>query len=157
MIYVTADIHGYYEAFLKLLQEIQFTAEDYLYVIGDTIDKGPESFQVLEHIMQAENMELILGNHEEFLLEALKSRVYGKRNFIDMELWCKHGGEKTFEEFMQMPLKKQQDIFQHCFTHAQPVQHKYNRQKSRQKNHGIDTHSKTPILFAARSTLGTAI
>lgn len=116
MIYVTADIHGYYEAFLKLLQEIQFTAEDYLYVIGDTIDKGPESFQVLEHIMQAENMELILGNHEEFLLEALKSRVYGKRNFIDMELWCKHGGEKTFEEFMQMPPKKQQDIFRYLST-----------------------------------------
>lgn len=116
MIYVTADIHGYYEAFMTLLQEIRFSAEDYLYVIGDTIDKGPESFRVLEHIMQAENMELILGNHEEFLLEALKSRVYGKRNFIDMALWCKHGGDQTFEEFMKMTPQRQQEIFRFLST-----------------------------------------
>lgn len=116
MIYVTADIHGYYEAFLRLLGEIHFSSEDFLYVIGDTIDKGPASFAVLEHIMRAENMELILGNHEEFLLEALKSRVYGKRNFIDMELWCKHGGEKTFQEFMQMPKERQQEIFRFLST-----------------------------------------
>ena len=116
MIYVTADIHGYYEAFERLLEAIQFGGEDYLYVIGDTIDKGPESFRVLEHIMRAENMELILGNHEKFLIEALKSRVYGKRNFIDMKLWCKHGGEKTFKEFMQMMPEKQQEIFKYLST-----------------------------------------
>ncbi len=116
MIYVTADIHGYYEAFMELLERIHFTDEDYLYVLGDTIDKGPESFRVLRHIMQAENMELILGNHEEFLLEALKSRVYGKRNFIDMKLWCKHGGEKTFKQFMKMSAEEQQEIFKFLST-----------------------------------------
>lgn len=116
MIYVTADIHGYYEAFMQLLEMIHFCEEDYLYVLGDTIDKGPESFRVLGHIMHAENMELILGNHEEFLLEALKSRVYGKRNFIDMKLWCKHGGEKTFKQFMKMSVEEQQEIFRYLST-----------------------------------------
>lgn len=116
MIYVTADIHGYYEAFMQLLRKMNFGKEDYLYILGDTIDKGPESFRVLETIMHEENMELILGNHEEFFLEALKSRVYGKRNFIDMELWCNHGGEKTFEEFMQMPEQRQQEIFRYLST-----------------------------------------
>lgn len=116
MIYVTADIHGYYDAFMELLERIHFTEEDYLYVLGDTIDKGPESFRVLRYIMQTENMELILGNHEEFLLEALKSRVYGKRNFIDMKLWCKHGGEKTFKQFMKMSAEGQQEIFKFLST-----------------------------------------
>lgn len=116
MIYVTADIHGYYEAFMELLEKMHFTDEDYLYVLGDTIDKGPESFRVLRHVMHAENMELILGNHEEFLLEALKSRVYGKRNFIDMKLWCKHGGEKTFKQFMKMSAEEQQEIFKYLST-----------------------------------------
>ena len=116
MTYVTADIHGYYEAFRKLLEKLRFTKNDFLYVLGDTIDKGPESLRVLQYIMKKENMELILGNHEEFFLEALKSRVYGKRNFIDMELWCKHGGEKTFEEFMQMSPWEQQEIFRYLST-----------------------------------------
>ena len=116
MIYVTADIHGYYEAFMHLLREIDFSQRDFLYVIGDTIDKGPESFRVLEHIMDAENMELILGNHEEFLLEGLKSRVYGKRNFIDMELWYKHGGKETFEEYNRMSAEQQQRIFRFLST-----------------------------------------
>lgn len=116
MIYVTADIHGYYKAFLHLLEEIQFSPEDTLYVIGDTIDKGPESFQVLEHIITADNIELILGNHEEFMLEALKSQVYGKRDFIDMDLWFKHGGEETYREYMRMPPQKQQRIFRFLST-----------------------------------------
>lgn len=116
MVYVTADIHGYYDAFLHLLEEIDFSDRDYLYVLGDTIDKGPEPFRVLEHIMHAENMELILGNHEEFMLESLISRVYGKRNFIDMALWYKHGGEQTFEEYIRMPEKKQQEIFRFLST-----------------------------------------
>lgn len=116
MIYVTADIHGYYKAFLHLLEEIRFSPADILYVIGDTIDKGPESFSVLKHIMAADNMELILGNHEEFMLEALKSQVYGKRDFIDMDLWFKHGGEETYKEYMQMGPQEQQQIFRFLST-----------------------------------------
>ena len=41
MIYVMSDLHGQYNAFLKMLELINFTDEDELYILGDIIDRGP--------------------------------------------------------------------------------------------------------------------
>lgn len=36
MIYVTSDIHGYpFEKFRKMLESVNFSADDFLYVLGD--------------------------------------------------------------------------------------------------------------------------
>jgi serine/threonine protein phosphatase 1 len=41
MTYVIADIHGCYEQYKALLEKINFSASDTLYVLGDVIDRGP--------------------------------------------------------------------------------------------------------------------
>ena len=66
MIYLVSDIHGCYNTFLTLLKEIKFNSNDILICLGDAIDRGIYSFQVLELFMKNNNFELIKGNHEFF-------------------------------------------------------------------------------------------
>ena len=68
MIYVISDIHGYYDLFIKLLDKIKFTENDEMIIVGDIIDKGPDSIKLLKFIEKHKNFKFILGNHEyEFL------------------------------------------------------------------------------------------
>ena len=47
-IYVVSDIHGYGKLFEKLLETIDFSESDYLYVLGDAIDRGPDDLEEID-------------------------------------------------------------------------------------------------------------
>ena len=65
MVYVTSDLHGYpLEKFLDFLNKAGFGEEDYLYILGDVIDRGPDGIKILKWMMSQHNVQLILGNHE---------------------------------------------------------------------------------------------
>ena len=68
MIYCVSDIHGELDKFERLLDLIQFSDADHLYVIGDVIDRGAMGVDILDRIMAAPNMTMLLGNHEQMCL-----------------------------------------------------------------------------------------
>lgn len=64
--YVISDIHGCYEEFLRMLEDINFSDTDSLILAGDFIDRGRHSYEMLKWIEHCpENVHLIRGNHEE--------------------------------------------------------------------------------------------
>ncbi len=70
MTYVISDLHGYpLEKFKKLLEKAEFSDDDFLYILGDVIDRnGDGGVEMLCWLMEQPNIELILGNHEAMLL-----------------------------------------------------------------------------------------
>lgn len=70
MIYAVSDLHGYPpERFLELLGRASFSPEDFLFVLGDVIDRnGDGGIAVLRWMMKQPNVRLIKGNHEAMLL-----------------------------------------------------------------------------------------
>ena len=64
MKYVISDIHGEYELFRSLLNSVNFSNKDTLYICGDIIDKGPESIRLAKYISKLKNVRCIIGNHE---------------------------------------------------------------------------------------------
>ncbi|NJB86409.1 serine/threonine protein phosphatase 1 [Lewinella marina] len=74
--YAVSDIHGCAKTFAALLQRIGFGREDELFLLGDYIDRGPDSRGVLHHIwqLQGEGYRVVClrGNHEQMLLDALR-------------------------------------------------------------------------------------
>ena len=70
MIYATSDLHGYpLDQFKTLLSKARFSHHDYLFVLGDVIDRnGDGGVEMLRWMMVQPNVELILGNHEAMLL-----------------------------------------------------------------------------------------
>ena len=64
MRYVVSDIHGEYGLFRALLERINFSGEDVMFVCGDIIDKGEESVRLAKYISERDNIRCIIGNHE---------------------------------------------------------------------------------------------
>lgn len=48
---VISDIHGNFRLFKKLLDKLNYTEEDYLFINGDLCEKGPNSLEVVTYIM----------------------------------------------------------------------------------------------------------
>ena len=60
MRYVTSDIHGEYDLFVRHLDEIKFSDEDVLYVCGDIIEKGDNSIKLAKPISSMPNVQVFL-------------------------------------------------------------------------------------------------
>ena len=67
--YVISDIHGQFDAFMKLLEQINFDYDDELYILGDVIDRGIKSMECIKWIMEQDNILTLLGNHELILYD----------------------------------------------------------------------------------------
>ncbi|MGN0345651.1 MAG: metallophosphoesterase [Lachnospiraceae bacterium] len=117
--YVMSDIHGQYKAYEKMLKLIGFSKEDQLYVLGDVIDRGPDGISIIKDLMKRKNAELILGNHEFMLLNAMKF-LHDRENGVEFsgdglnpfELWTHpcNGGEGTCLEYMNFSKELQESI-----------------------------------------------
>ena len=84
-LYCIGDIQGCDDAFGQLLQTVDFSASrDTLYVLGDLVNRGPKSAEVLRRCMQAgDSMRALLGNHDLHLLAASQGlRRQSKRDTL---------------------------------------------------------------------------
>jgi serine/threonine protein phosphatase 1 len=89
------DIHGDSAALAQLLDDIRPTEHDTLVILGDVIDRGPDSRGVIERLMDLERcckLILLMGNHEEMLLGALQGRD-------DRRFWLQFGGQETLDSY----------------------------------------------------------
>jgi serine/threonine protein phosphatase 1 len=101
-VYAVGDIHGRAD----LLHRIQGLIEDdattapgqrkVIVYLGDYVDRGPESFQVVEHLITHpldgfESVHL-KGNHEEFLIRFVEDGAMGMA-------WMMNGGSATLVSY----------------------------------------------------------
>lgn len=120
MTYIIADIHGCYKEYMELLNQINFSDEDELYVLGDAMDRGPEPIRVIRDIMKRPNVTYLLGNHDSMMLEVLSkfSAEITEESileltedvFVSYHYWLQDGGQTTFEQFCKLSKDEQQDI-----------------------------------------------
>ena len=105
MTYVMSDIHGNYKAFIQMLNKIELSDNDTLYILGDVIDRGLESFKILDYVMQHDNIILLFGNHEDMMIEFYDA-VDGISGRKDIEylwaIWSRNGGTITSRQFERM-------------------------------------------------------
>ncbi len=67
--YVIGDIHGRYKALKEVLKKSNFNYDtDKLIVLGDVVDGGVNTYEVVEELLKIKNLIYILGNHDVFLL-----------------------------------------------------------------------------------------
>lgn len=88
-----SDIHGHLENMQGLLEKLEYDAEDILVIVGDLVDKGPESLRTVRYIMElAANAQIFVseGNVEEHRLEILCDTTAGSEEcFREFIRWQK--------------------------------------------------------------------
>src|ERR671932_2062390 len=88
---VIGDVHGHYDTLMSLLDAIAPTRDDMVYFLGDLIDRGPQSAQVVDFVMKSPYL-CLLGNHEQMLLDILgDGEIYGPA----LQAWLYSGGGST--------------------------------------------------------------
>ena len=76
-IYAISDIHGHYNEFIKSINKIDLSdKQSRLILLGDYIDNGSQSFQVISKIIELEKIYpkqiiTLFGNHEEWFYDWL--------------------------------------------------------------------------------------
>jgi serine/threonine protein phosphatase 1 len=102
---VIGDVHGHYDGLMLLLEALAPGSDDRVYFLGDLIDRGPKSAQVLDFV-QHSPYQTLLGNHEQLMLDALSAGLQ-----VDMrawQSWLYSGGDATvasYKDTGMMPYK----------------------------------------------------
>lgn len=113
--YVVGDVHGCAKTLKSLLEnQIKLRPIDKVFLLGDLIDRGPDSKGVLDYIfLLLDNdfdIQVLRGNHEEMFLQALSDEHF-------KSVWLMNGGDAVLNNFgisepAQIP-EKYRDFFYH--------------------------------------------
>jgi serine/threonine protein phosphatase 1 len=98
--FVVSDIHGEYTKLIELLKHWNKESMK-LIILGDLIDRGKSSLQVVQYVMdlkrQYKNQVIVLkGNHEDMLINFLREPTYEYG-----EVFFRNGGNTTAWEFAE--------------------------------------------------------
>lgn len=124
MIYVISDLHGFpHEQFLSLLNKAGFSENDFLYILGDVIDRnGDGGVKTLQWLLYQTNVELLLGNHEamllscSFLFDEIEEGFEDKLTAKKLEIFYQYvanGGNVTLSAMKKLSRDEQQDILEY--------------------------------------------
>ncbi len=83
--YAIGDIQGCYEELISLIEAISFNPrEDHLIIVGDLVNRGPKSLEVLRYIRSLESSAtILLGNHDLHLLARAQGSKAGRRDTLE--------------------------------------------------------------------------
>lgn len=95
------DIHGEYHSLIKALNDAGYDENNplhWLISVGDLFDRGNQNVEVYEFFKRINRKLMILGNHDEFLLDFLNDIT------LDYEWHCEHNGLwETLSDFAALP------------------------------------------------------
>ena len=106
--FVVSDIHGEYELFIRLLEEIHLKETDTLYVLGDILDRGPHPIQIILKLMEMPNVVCLTGNHELMALECLEFLM--QEMLENLVTWQYNGSKSTIDEFRTLSREMQYEV-----------------------------------------------
>ena len=94
------DIHGCLGPLDDLLNWVKPTPEDLVVVLGDYVDRGPDSRGVIDRLIELKerlNLVCLRGNHEQMMVEAYR----GGRS--EKKMWLGVGGVQTLGSYGVFP------------------------------------------------------
>jgi len=116
-----ADIHGCCRTFERLVHaEVKLKKSDRLYLLGDYIDRGPDSKGVIKLILRlledGYDIQPVLGNHEQMLLDAVVEKSVSGKQYWN---WFDNGGQATLKSYhVSLPWEIEDIPFMKGLPHA---------------------------------------
>ena len=154
MIYVVSDLHGSNKKFQKLLDEINFADRDIMYVLGDIVDYGEESIELLCDLSMRFNVIPIVGEHDfravrllRALNDMLNDGVRPDSDIIgEMAAWMEDGGAKVMEDFKALDSELREGVLEYLEDSSLYEEVEVGSRKYLLVHAGIaDYDSKTPL------------
>lgn len=100
------DIHGCFKALKALEEFVGFSDDDLVVTLGDYVDRGPNSREVMDWVIARVDRRLcapLRGNHEIMMLEALSGRM-------PLLNWLQYGGDTAMDSYTEHPPGRPEDV-----------------------------------------------
>jgi len=98
-VWAIGDVHGYAQTLVTLLYSLNLTPRDRVVLLGDLVDRGPNSCEVIRIARENPHIYSILGNHEDMMLRSFDvdniSRVTNQQ-----KNWFYVGGRVTNQSYI---------------------------------------------------------
>ena len=69
-VWVIGDVHGHFDSMLSLIEDMNLESNDHVLILGDLVDRGPKSSQIIDYVLQNEHVHAIMGNHEQMMYDS---------------------------------------------------------------------------------------
>lgn len=98
-----ADLHGHLEIWKKVKEIIG--PNDTIYVLGDCVDRGPQSWETLKTVYNDPQAHLFKGNHEDMMVKAIQDYIDNgyQWEYKSYSLCAWNGGRDTLDEWERDP------------------------------------------------------
>lgn len=118
--YAIGDIQGCYEALNRLLERIHFERDqDQLWLVGDLVNRGPHSIEVLRFVKGLEEHAVcVLGNHDLHLLAVAARVAPGSRDESLEDVLTAPDREEILDWLRQRPLMHRDPDLGYSLLHA---------------------------------------
>lgn len=110
MTYVTGNLYGNYEKFKEMLSAISFKDTDILYVLGDSVDIGENSMELIGDMSVRYNVYSVMGEHDYLAAKCLFGFDKMLKNggepdgiyISNINKWMSMGGGDTLTAFRSL-------------------------------------------------------
>lgn len=118
--FVVGDIQGCYQSLLNLLNKIKFDpAADQLWAVGDLVNRGPESLEVLRFCHGlGESFKTVLGNHDLHLLAIARGHTTPRKSDTLDEVLQAPDRDELLNWLQSQPLLYLNSEYQVALVHA---------------------------------------
>jgi len=119
MIYALSDLHGCFSLYKEMLEKIDFSDNDTLYVLGDCVDRGEEPISILQDMKKHKNIIPLFGNHElRFLniiaqgfMDCSKEQIVKLSSInSNVKAWLLDGGVNTYLQYNKLTDEEKKDL-----------------------------------------------
>jgi len=118
-VYAIGDIQGCYDALVRLLDKLNFSSNDQLWVAGDLVNRGPQSLETLRLLKQlGPQVQAVLGNHDLHLLAVYHNRRHSKGKDTLDQVLNSQDSDELMHWLQQQPLLVTDPDGAYCMTHA---------------------------------------
>ena len=146
-IYIIGDVHGCFNTLLELIKQFPNKEKSQICFVGDVIDRGLFSCDVVELIMQ-NGYKMVMGNHERRLLSNKFEFLNNKVPF-DRSWFFGNGGEATYRSYLGQSVEfKQRHV---DFLESRPVYLEFKDYKTQNGEHLVVSHSAVGNMWELRN------
>ncbi|MEM9410546.1 MAG: metallophosphoesterase family protein [Planctomycetota bacterium] len=116
------DIHGCSDALERLIEEVNPQGDDVVVALGDFVDRGPNSYGVIEILLELVTrcrFVPLIGNHELMMFKGLRDKK-------EFDFWFQHGGSQTLASYggrVQNIPQHHLTFLSHCVRFFETDQH----------------------------------
>ena len=113
-IWVIGDVHGHFKTLKHLVEKLNLNKHDIIILLGDLIDRGPTSADVVRYVRAEPNIHSLRGNHEQMMIDGFDDALFFKANNQGASTWYQNGGKDTETSYISL-YQNDEEAFEQAF------------------------------------------